>query len=149
MFKTSVATRVISFAVLITLLLASFPTAAGAAKTNNQGLERKWAKLVDSYDRQTITHNNAHRWVEQWMNDHRKAPHSQKAELQSTLTSSNNAWAPATIIVMRHNGFDAKGNVIDKAAAQQSIKELAKALQRYTGSAKDLKQLIHQFNKGE
>ena len=147
MFKTSVATGVVSFAVVIALLLASFPTAAGSAITNNQGLERKWAKLVDSYDRQTITHNNAHRWVEQWMNDHRKAPHSQKAELQSTLTSSNNAWAPATIIVMRHNGFDAKGNVIDKAAAQQSVNDLARALQRYAGSIRNLKALLHQYSK--
>ena len=94
MFKTSVATRVISFAVLITVLLASFPTAVAAAKDNNRGLEAKWAKLIDIYNRQSITHNSAPRWVAQWMSDHRRAPARKKAELQKDLARSNAAWAP-------------------------------------------------------
>jgi len=147
MIKTSVATRVISLAVLIALLLASFPTAATAAKTNKSGLEAKWAKLVDSYNRQSLTHNSAHHWVEQWMSNHRRAPNSKKTELRTALSMSNTAWAQATSIVMSHNGFDANGNVVDKAAARQSIKDLAKALQRYSGSVRSLKRLIHQFNK--
>jgi predicted component of type VI protein secretion system len=149
MFKTSVATRVISVAVLITLLLASFPTAASAARTNNRGLETKWARLVDRYYRQSISHNSAHRWVDLWMNANRRAPHSQKAELLSNLAKSDSAWASATVIAMQHRGFDANGNVVDKAAAQQSIKDLARALQHYAGSIKNLKTRIHQFNKGE
>ena len=147
MFKTSVAARVVSFTVLITLLLASFPTAAAAAKTNNQGLERKWAQLVDSYNRQSITHNTAPRWVQQSINDHRKASNTKKAELLRALATSNSAWAAATFVAMRHNGFDANGKVVDKAAAQQSVNDLAKALQRYTGSIRNLKTLLHQFNK--
>ena len=146
MFKTSVATRVISFAVLITLLLASFPTAVRAAKTNNQGLETKWAKLVAVYNRQSIIHAGAPRWVEQWLNDHRRAPASKRAELQRDLTKSNTAWAPVPLIVMRHNGFDANGNVVDKAAARQSVKDLSNALQRYAGSMKNLKALIHLYS---
>jgi len=118
MFKTSVATRAISFAVLIAVLLATFPTTAAAAKTNDQGLERKWAQLVDSYDRQSITHNTAPRWVQQSINDHRRASNTKKAELLRALALSNSAWAAATIIAMRHNGFDANGKVVDKAAAQ-------------------------------
>ena len=147
MFKTSFATRVISCAVLVTLLLASFPTAAAAAKTNDQGLERKWAKLVDSYYRQSITHNNAPRWVEQWLLNHRRAPNSKKAELLRSLALSNSAWAPVAIIAMQHNGFDANGNVVDKAAAQKSVDNLANALQRYTGSTRNLRALLHQLNK--
>ena len=147
MFKTSFITRAISLSVLITLLLASFPTAASAAKTNNRGLEAKWAKLVERYNRLAITHNSSQRWVQQWMSDNRRAPASKKAEIRTDLAKSNAAWAAATSIAIGHRGFDANGNVIDKAAAQQSIKDLAKALQRYTGSAKDLKRLIHQFNK--
>jgi hypothetical protein len=81
------------------------------------------------------------------MSDNRRAPASKKAEIRTDLAKSNAAWAAATSIAIGHRGFDANGNVIDKAAAQQSIKDLAKALQRYTGSAKDLKKLIHQFNK--
>ncbi len=146
MFKTSVATRVLSFAVLITILLASFPTAAGAAKTNNHGLEKKWAKLIETYKRQSIIHDSAPRWVEQWLIDHRRAPASKKAELQRDLASSNAAWTPVLAIVMGHNGFDANGNVIDKAAAQQSVKDLSRALHRYNASLKNLKALIRLYS---
>jgi hypothetical protein len=150
MFKTSVASRVVSFAVLIAFLLASWPTAAAAAKGGNQGLEAKWAKLVDIYNHQAIIHNNAPKLVERWLNghgnDHSRAFASKKAELLSELAKSNAAWTPVPYIVMRHNGFDANGNVVDKAAARQSIKELSQALKRYKGSTKNLKALIRQFN---
>ena len=145
MFKTSVATRVISLAVLIILLLASFPTAVAAAKDNNRGLEAKWAKLIDLYDRQSIIHNSAPRWVAQWMSDHRKAPARKKAELQKDLARSNEAWAQVPSIVMRHNGFDAQGNVVDKAAARQSVKDLSRALQRYNASLKKLRAFLRQY----
>ena len=147
MFKTSVVTRVISFAVLITLLLASFPTAVAAAKDNNRGLETKWAKLIDIYHRQSITHNSAPRWVAQWMSDHGKAPARKKAELQKDLALSNAAWAPVPSIVITHNGFDAQGNVVDKAAARQSVKDLSKALQRYNASIKNLKAFLRQYSR--
>jgi hypothetical protein len=145
MFKTSVATRVISFAVLITLLLASFPTAVAAAKDNNRGLEAKWAKLIDIYNRQSTIHNNVPRWVALWMNDHKNAPARKKAEVQKDLAISNAAWASVPSIVMRHNGFDAQGNVVDKAAARQSVKDLSKALQRHKASIKKLKALLRQY----
>ena len=144
MFKTAIATRVISFAVLLTCLLASFPTAAGTAKTNNPGLERKWAKLVTLYKRQAQIHNSAPRWVE-WTNNNSSASKSKKAELWKSLTTSNTAWAPVPSIAMRHNGFDANGNVVDKAAAQQSVKDLSRALQRYTKAIKNLKALLRQL----
>ena len=151
MSKISVATKVISFAVLITLLLASFSTAAAAPEENNRGLEAKWAKLVDIYNRQAIIHNSAPRWVELWLtehgNNHSKAFRSKSAELRKDLAISNAAWAPVPFIVARHNGFDAQGNVVDKAAARQSIKDLSQALKRYQASIKDLKALIRQFNK--
>ena len=146
MFKTAVATRVISFAVLITLLLASFPTAVADAKGNNRGLEAKWAKLIDVYDRQSITHNSAPRWVAQWLSDHKRAPARKKAELQKDLAISNAAWAAVPSIVMRHNGFDAQGNVVDKAAARQSVKDLSRALQRYNASLKNLRALLRQYS---
>ena len=146
MFKTPVATRVISFAVLIALLLASFPTAVVAAKDNNLGLEAKWAKLIDNYNRQSVFHNSAPRWVAQWLSDHRKAPARQKAEIQKDLELSNAAWAAVPSIVGRHNGFDAQGHVVDKAAARQSIKDLSKALQRYNASLKKLKAFLRQYS---
>jgi hypothetical protein len=146
MLKTSVATRVISFAVLLTLLLASYPMPAAAAKENNRGVEAKWAKLVDVYNRQSLIHNSAPRWVAHWLSDHPRTPAYKKAELRADLAKSNAAWAPVASIVARHNGFDAQGNVVDKAAARQSIKDLSRALSRYKGSLKDLKALIRQYN---
>ena len=144
MFKTSVATRVISFAVLLTLLLASFPTAAAAAK-ENKGLEAKWAKLIDNYNRQSVFHNSAPRWVAQWLSDHKKAPARQKAEIQKDLARSNEAWGPVPSIVMSHSGFDGQGHVVDRAAAKQSVKDLSKALQRYNASLKKLKAFLRQY----
>jgi hypothetical protein len=145
MFKTSVATRMISFAVLITLLLASFPTATAAAKGNNQGLEAKWAKLMVAYHRQSTIHNSAPGWVAKWMSEHTKAPARKKAELQKDLSTSNAAWAPVLSIVTGHNGFDTQGNVVDKAAARQSVKDLSRALQRYSASSKRLKAFLRQY----
>ena len=145
MFKTSIATRVISFAVVITFLLASFPTAVATAKDNNRGLEAKWAKLVDLYKRQSQIHHSAPRWVE-WTMGNSKASKSKKAELQKDLAISNAAWAPVPSIVTRHNGFDANGAVVDKAAARQSVRDLSKALQRYNASIKSLKALLRQLN---
>ena len=144
MFKTSVTTRVISFAVVITILLASFPTATVAAK-ESKGLEAKWAKLVDVYNRQSLIHEGTNRSVQQWLSDNRRAPAKKRAALQSELAKSNAAWAPVPFIVARHNGFDAQGNVVDKAAAQQSIKDLSQALKRYNGSIKNLKSLVRQL----
>lgn len=143
MFKTSVAARVVSFAVLIALLLASFPTAAEAAKSSHRGLEAKWSKLVDRYNRQSITHNNVHQWVDQWMIDNSSASRSKKADLRKYLAMADTAWSSATVIAMQHRGFDSNGKVVDKAAAQQSLKDLARALQRYTGAMKNLKARIH------
>jgi hypothetical protein len=138
MFKISVATRVISFAVLITLLLASFATTVAVAKGNNQGLENKWEQLVDSYNRQSMTHNSAHHWAEAWLKDNPDASASKKAEVQKHLTICNSALASATTIVSKHNGFDAKGMVVDKAAAQKSVKALNLALQRHAASLRNL-----------
>ena len=96
MFKTSVATRVISLAILITLLLASFATTGALAKGNNQGLESKWEQLVDSYNRQSMTHNSAHHWAEVWLKNNPDASESKKAAVEKHLTVCNSALATAT-----------------------------------------------------
>jgi len=146
MFKTSVATRVISFAVLIAILLASFPSPVAAAKENSRGLEAKWAKLVGMYNRQSLIHDSTNRRVAQWMIDNRRIGARKKAEVQKDLEKVNAAWAPVHSIVLSHNGFDAQGNVIDKAAARQSVKELSKALKRFVASTKNLKALMSLYS---
>jgi len=138
MFKTSVATRVISLAILITLLLASFATTGALAKGNNQGLENKWEQLVDNYNRQSMSHNSAHHWAEVWLKNNPDASDSKKAEVQKHLTICNSALGAAATIVSKHNGFDASGKVVDKSAAQKSAKDLALALQRHAASIRNL-----------
>jgi hypothetical protein len=145
MFKTSLATKVISFAVLISLLLASFPTAVAAAKDNNRGLEAKWAKLVEMYNRQSMTHDSTSRRVVQWMIDNRRVGARKKAEVQKDLEVANAAWAAVPSIILSHNGFDAQGNVVDKAAARQSVTELSNALKRFVRSVKNLKALMRLY----
>ena len=139
MFKTSFTTTVISFAVLIALLLAAIPMAGAVAKgNNNERLEDKWAQLVDNYNRQSVTHDSVHNWADQWLNDNRNASDSKKAEIERHLVICNSALATATAIVLNHNGFTAKGKVVDKAAAQRSIKDLARTLQRHAGSVRNM-----------
>jgi hypothetical protein len=138
MFKISVATRVISFAVLITLLFASFATIGALAKGNNQGLESKWEQLVDSYNRQSMTHNSAHHWAEVWLKNNPDVSASKKAAVERHLTICNTALAKATAIVSKHNGFDSSGKVVDKAAAQKSAKDLTLVLQQHAASIRRL-----------
>jgi hypothetical protein len=146
MFKPSLATRVISFAVLIAFLLSSLPVPVAAATDNNRGLEAKWAKLMVLYHRHSTLHNNAPRWVALWLREHKDASERKKDRVQKDLASSNAAWAPVPSIALRHNGFDAQGNVIDKAAARESVKDLSKALQRYKASLKKLKAILRQYS---
>ena len=145
MLKPSIATRVMSFAILLALLFASFPTATAVAKPHNPGLERKWTKLVGLYRRQAQIHYSAARWVE-WVINNSEASKSKKAELRKSLTASNNAWGPVPAIAMRHSGFDSSGAVVDKAAAKQSVKDLSRALQRHNATIKRLKSLLRQFH---
>ena len=146
MFKLSLATRVISLAVLLALVFASLPAPVAAATGNNRGLEAKWAKLIVLYRRHTTLHNNAPRWVALWIREHKEAPERKKDQVRKDLASSNTAWAAVPAIVARHNGFDSQGNVIDKAAARESVKDLSRALQRYKASLKKLKAIIRQYS---
>ena len=138
MSKMSVLTKATVFAILIALLFASFPTTSVVAKGNHQGLEDKWSQLVDNYTRQSSTHTSAHKWVDHWLVTHKKASVSEKSEVQKHLTICNSAIVAAGTIVAKHAGFDAKGKVIDRAAARKSIKDLSYYLRQHVGSIKNL-----------
>jgi hypothetical protein len=138
MWKMSVFAKATVFAVLIALLFASFPANSVLAKGNKQGLEDKWSQLVSNYNRQSSNHNSAHKWVDHWLKTHKKASASEKAEVQKHLAICNSAIASAGSIVSQHVGFDAKGKVIDRAAAIKSIKDLSWYLRQHVGSVKNL-----------
>ena len=138
MLKVSVLTKATVVAVLIALVFASFPTTSVVAKGNNQGLENKWSQLVDNYTRQSINHTSAHKWVDHWLTTNKRASVSEKQEVQKHLTICNSAILAAGSIVARHDGFDAKGKVIDRGAAIKSIKDLSYYLRQHVGSIKNL-----------
>jgi hypothetical protein len=139
MSKVSVFAKATVFALLIALLFASFPTASVVAKGTNQGLEEKWSQLVDNYTRQSSNHNSAHKWVDHWLKTHKKASTTEEAEVQKHLAICNSAISSAGSIVSKHAGFDTKGQVIDRAAAIKSIKDLSYYLRQHAGSIKNLK----------
>jgi hypothetical protein len=140
MKKVSLLARCTIVIMLVTLVLASFPTANVLAKGNNQNLENKWDQLVTNYNRQSTTHNSVHNWVDHWFKTQKKASLSDKAEIRKHLVICNSAMASAGSVVATHAGFDAQGNVVDKGQARKSIKDLAYYLQQHTGSVKNLKE---------
>ena len=120
------------------LLLASFSTISVVAKGNTQGLEEKWDQLVANYNRQSLTHDNAHHWADVWLMKNKDASAADKAKIQKHLEICNSALAGATSIVMKHEGFDSGGKVVDKAAAQKSVKDLNKLLLLHAASVRNL-----------
>jgi hypothetical protein len=137
MSKTSVS-RLISIAVLMALLLAPFSTFSVVAKGNNEAVEEKWDQLVGSYNRQTISHESAHNWADVWLAKNKDASAADKAKIQKHLNICNSSLAAATTIVVKHEGFDSSGKVVDKAAARQSIKDLNLLLLKHAASVRNL-----------
>ncbi len=143
MSKMSLFAKATVFALLITLVFASFPMTSVIAKGNNQGLEDKWSQLVDNYIRQSSNHNSAHKWVDHWLTTDKKASVSEKSEVQKHLTICSSAIMSAGTIVSKHAGFDAEGKVIDRGAAIKSIKDLSYYLRQHAGSIKNLEDHIN------
>ena len=141
--KMSVFSKAITFAILIALVLASFPMTSVVAKGNNELLEKKWDQLVTNFNTQSSNHIGAHKWVDHWLTTHKKASVSDKAEVQKHLAICNSAILSAGTIVSKHAGFDAKGNIIDKASAIKSIDRLSYFLRQHAGSVKNLNEHIN------
>lgn len=142
MQKMSLLAKGTIIAILLALVLSSFPTVSVLAKGNTQGLENKWDQLVTNYNRQSVTHNGAHNWVMNWLKSKHSA--SSKEEIQKHLSICNSALASAGTVVWRHAGFDSTGKVVDKALARQSIKDLANYLRQHAGSIKNLQEHMAQ-----
>lgn len=140
MSKMSVVVKGTIIAILFALVLASFPTASVLAESNNEKTQDKWDQLVTNFDRQSINHNSAHKWVEHWLKTDKYATSSDKAEVRKHLSICNSALASAGAIVWSHAGFDASGKVIDRGLANKSIKDLAYYLRQHAGSIKNLRE---------
>jgi hypothetical protein len=140
MLKTSVFFKAAMLAILITLVFASFPTASAFARGDQPALQSRWSDLVNNFERQSINHLSAHRWVEHWLATHKKASVSERAEIEKHLTICNSAFMSAAAIISEHAGFDAKGKVVERASAVKSIKDLAYFLRQHAGSLKNLQE---------
>jgi len=140
MFKTSVFFKAVVMAILIALVFASLPTASALARGDQPALQKKWSQLVTNFERQSINHLSAHKWVEHWLATHKKASASERAEIEKHLTICNSALMSASAIVSQHAGFDANGKIVERASAVKSIKDLAYYLRQHAGSLKNLQQ---------
>ena len=143
MQKMSVLAKCTVIALLVALVLSSFPTVAVLAKGNTENIENKWDQLVTNYNRQSINHNSAHNQVDHWFKTLKKGSSSEKAEVAKHLSICNSAIVAAGAIVSSHAGFDASGKIVDKASAQKSIKDLAYYLRQHAGSLKNLQEHIN------
>jgi hypothetical protein len=143
MQKISLPAKCTIFAILIALVLSSFPISNVLAKGNNQNLENKWSQLVTNYNRQSINHKSAHNWVDHWLMTSKNATASDKAEVRKHLVICNSAIASAGTVVAQHAGFDMNGKVIDKSLARKSIKDLTYYLRQHAGSIKNLHEHVN------
>ena len=126
-------------AVLLALMLASFPVSSVFAKGPIvDNMEIKWDQLVQRYNTQSFTHERTHKVVADFIKTTKHLKAADKAELDKHLAICNSALATAKTIVTNHPGFDAKGNVIDTTVAQKTLNTLADALQRHIGSINNL-----------
>lgn len=128
------------FALLFVLVLASFPTFNVLAKDAiAEKMEAKWDQLVENYNTQSSKHEQIHKQVENYLKTGKNIKASEKTELERHLAICNSALDSAKTIVNNHPGFDAKGNVIDRAVAEKTLKTLANTLAQHAGSVRSLK----------
>jgi hypothetical protein len=140
MQKMSLFAKCTIVAILITLVLSSFPTGNVVAKGNNTKLEEKWDQLVTNFNQQSAHHISVHHRVDRWFQTHDDATASEKTEVNKHLAVCNSALSAAGAIVTQHKGFDADGKVVDRAAAQKSVKDLAYYLRQHAGSVHNLQE---------
>jgi hypothetical protein len=140
MLKTSVFFKAAILAILIALVFASLPTASAFARGDQPALQKRWNDLVTNFERQSINHLGAHRWVEHWLATNKKASASKRAEIEKHLAICNSALMSASAIVSQHAGFDANGKIVERASAVKSIKDLAYYLRQHAGSIKNLQE---------
>lgn len=132
--------KVTIFALLFVLVLASFPTFNVLAKdVVVENMEKKWDQLVENYNTQSAKHEQIHKQVENYLKTNKHVKASAKAELEKHLAICNSALDSAKAIVDNHPGFDANGNVIDRAVAKETLKKFANIIQQHAGSVRNLK----------
>lgn len=133
--------KVVVLALLIAVVMATFPTTGVFAKSPvYDQLEKKWEELGNGYKTQMINHEKTHKLVDNYLATHKKATTTQKNELDKHLTICNSSLDQAKAIIDKHAGFDAKGKVTDLAVAKKTVSQLAELLIRHAASVKNIKE---------
>ena len=136
MLRTSALRKCAVISILLALVVSSFPTATVMAA--NTTLEDKWDQLLTSYNNQTVRHDRVHQAVDHWLVTNKRGSAADKGEIRKHLAICNGTIHNAGVIVANHAGFDAKGNLVNRAQAVKSIKDLNYWLQKHAGSVRSL-----------
>lgn len=133
--------KVTALALLIAVVMATFPTISVFAKSPvYDQLEKKWEELGNGYKTQMINHQKIHKNVDNYLATHKKATTAQKNELEKHLAICNSSLDQAKAIIDKHAGFDAKGKVTDLVLAKKTVSQLAELLVRHAASVKNIKE---------
>lgn len=139
--------KVYVFAMLIAIVLASFPSvgvqAAGGEKAKK--LEAKWSQYVKSVDRMTFLHDKIDVKAAKWLKEHKNAKDPTRNHLANHLKAYHTNLNAAEKIVQAHDGFDAKGKVVDLGAADKSVKHLGEHIALLLPAWQGLKDLENHF----
>jgi hypothetical protein len=89
---------------------------------SDQSLESRWKNQLNTLQRYEFLDNQTQKWIDEWAQTHpslhRRARKNRYAnEVHLTVQQ-------AEMLVATHPGFDAKGRVIDKSQATQSVRHL-------------------------
>jgi hypothetical protein len=123
--------KVFVFGILIALVLASFPTLgvlAGGPEARVVKMEANWDQYVTAVKKIAFTHVKVDFIAKEWLADHPKTPDRNKFAVETARAGFHQNLDAAQAIIAQHSGFDAKGKVIEVAAASKSVKHLGEHL---------------------
>lgn len=118
--------KVSVFAMLIAIVLASFPSVGAQAAGGEQAkkLEAKWSQYVKSVNRMTFLHDKIDVKAAKWLKEHKHAQEHTRYQIANHLDAYHANLDAAKAIVQAHEGFNAKGKVVDIGAADKTVKHL-------------------------
>lgn len=129
-------------AAMLVALLASFVPASSVLAapardqdpTENTDWEFEWKTKIESVHAQSVFYNR----IQLLPSDYKKA--ADMARPYELLDKYGSALKSANDIILKHEGFDEKGNVINEIQAGQSVQELALCLHTIRGVRTKLEQ---------
>ena len=125
-------------AVLVALVLAALPTSGVSAGDGIQAnqLEKQWDKYVQNVEKMAVAHDKIDTKTQKWLGNKK---HSRfETQIANHLNVYHSNLAAANAIINTHEGFDAKGNVVDEGVAKASVNHLGLHLSILRGAWHEL-----------